>query len=316
MNSEFDQTNTFKSWKNRDLIKPHSYISIPETVTGICWYYGFDNASHNAFRFEINTNYKLSRSYSSASITVSTYFGSNQVTNILFVLLDDSLNNIFSEVFLDLVESSKKACTSLEASKCIFNEYERWIKLFTTGRKTGLTEIEQRGLFGELYFIEQECNKEHSITDIVLNWSGPAFGEVDFVFENGWTEVKTHLIKEDTIIISSVGQLDHPNKGNLLVYALNVDEDGRSLNDQYNIVRDLVKNIGDFNFLEHFENILNEFGYFHLPLYDRIHYSVIETRKYSISDSFPKIPRTVKLPNIKSITYKLIIDSLEEWRVQ
>ncbi|MXI86148.1 PD-(D/E)XK motif protein [Sphaerochaeta halotolerans] len=316
MNSEIAQTKVFKSWKAKASIKPHSYVSIPETDSGIRWYYGFDEASHNAFRFEVKINYKLSKLYSSSSISVSTYHDGDQVTNILFSLLDDSLRDIFSEVFLDLVESSKHGGTPSEACKCILSEYERWIKLFSAGRKTGLTEIEQRGLFGELYFIEQECDKNHSISDIILNWSGPDFGEVDFVFENAWTEVKTHLIKEDTITIASVGQLDHPNIGSLVVYALNIDEEGRSLNDQYDIVRSLIKSVGNYNLLEKFENILIEFGYLHLPIYEKIHYSVVETREYAVSDSFPKIPRIIKLPNIKTITYKLIIDSLEEWRIR
>jgi len=302
-------------WINIDKIIPNGYKLYKKGLSPLSWYFGFDEENKYAFRIEIPCDYSIVKIGKSSSILIKTIKESKK-TIILFSLADNTLKEVFAEVFQDLFLTSKEIQNPASATSLVIDKYEKWCRLFKTGRTPHLTEIQQRGLFGELLYIEKAKLNGTCIQEIIDAWSGPDFGEVDFKLCPTWIEVKTVLNKEDTVIISSVEQLDHPNDGNLVIYKLSKSPQGRSLNEQYRIVYSLIKEEGDLFLQNKFDNILSDFGFIDLPIYDENRYIIIDEIIYIVNNSFPKLHRDVKLTEMKSITYSLILDSLEKWRKQ
>ena len=88
------------------------------------------------------------------------------------------------------------------------------------------------------------------------------------------------------------------------------------MNDLFNHVLEMIRETGDMVLEDRFRRRLEDFGYYVLPTYDKPRYLISERREYLISSDFPIVKRDVMLPNIKSLKYELIIDSLEHWRVK
>ena len=309
---EIIKNSTFYDWENRTSIKPKGYVRVNSPTDNIVWFFGFDEQGRNTFRFDIRFSVNLLKDYSSKSIEV-TNIKNVEKSSILFTLCNQTLSDVFATLFEYLVSKIPENLIISKIPDKVFEEYGKWSKMFNRG-KVGLDEIEQRGLIGELLYIKDSVNSGLNISDVINAWCGIDFEEVDFAFPNYWAEIKTRLSTSSIIHINSVGQLDHANDGYLIIYTLSNYEEGVSLNDVYEEVHNLVENQHNPTILSTFEERLETYGYFKLPIYNRHHYSLTEKRIYIVNNSFPKIHRDVKTPHMKHINYSLIVDSLEEWR--
>lgn len=106
----------------------------------------------------------------------------------------------------------------------LLNRFEKWKSLFDKVGLQGLTPEEQRGLFGELFFIRKYIQHRSSAVKIIDSWLGPTRHFRDFQSGSWALEVKTtHGNNHQKIQISSERQLDSSNLDNLFLYHLSLD---------------------------------------------------------------------------------------------
>ena len=87
-----------------------------------------------------------------------------------------------------------------------------------------LTKEEQRGLIGELWFLDHIGIPILKSRAAIDSWHGPKASPKDFWFENGCLEIKTSLADARKVEISSIQQLDTEGLSNLFLLHLRLDQ--------------------------------------------------------------------------------------------
>lgn len=302
----------YMAWKTSNELRYEGFKLAFFGDNVLTWYYGYINERY-CFRIEAQNCEIKPVLKSSKVIEVSVFPEKNKLT-ILFELIRDEYLSQFISLFENFYECSSPFTKADKAIFAIAKSFARWAKMFTPEHPS-LSESQVQGLFGELSYIFDE-SKRMDIKTIIESWCGIDYEEVDFVFPDFWAEIKTRSRLRSTISISSPGQLDHSKEGWLVVYSVDDDELGLSLNDLFQIVLNLVRKAGRTELEDSLRNRLENFGYYVLPIYDYPKFVITEKRCFHVSESFPKVKRDVMLPNMKTLKYELIVDSLEEWRVK
>ena len=74
---------------------------------------------------------------------------------LLFKLLSNQHSDIFSVLCEDLISSISSFTNETQLVKELLNRFEKWKSLFDRAATQGLSVEEQRGLFGEVYFLRK-----------------------------------------------------------------------------------------------------------------------------------------------------------------
>jgi hypothetical protein len=107
-------------------------------------------------------------------------------------LLDNELKDIFSLFIQNILEDIEKSVTENEAIKTTLNVVSKWKKLFDKINFNGLTIEQQKGLIGELLFLNTLLNNEKTSANAVNAWTGAEqdFQAKDFTLGSVGVEVK------------------------------------------------------------------------------------------------------------------------------
>src|SRR5690606_138992 len=97
-------------------------------------------------------------------------------------LLDNDLKDIFSLFIQNILEDVAESVTESEAVTKTLNVISKWKKLFDKINFNGLSIEQQKGLIGELLFINHLLDHRKSPSTILNAWTGPDFEDKDFVF--------------------------------------------------------------------------------------------------------------------------------------
>lgn len=130
-------------------------------------------------------------------------------------LLDNDLKDIFSLFIQNILEDIAESVTENEAVTKTLNVISKWKKLFDKINFNGLSIEQQKGLIGELLFINYLSEHQKSSTTILNAWTGPDFEDKDFVFGATGVEIKLTSSKYPKIKITNEGQLDAQNLNEL-----------------------------------------------------------------------------------------------------
>lgn len=220
-------------------------------------------------------------------------------------LLDNELKDIFFFFIEDIIESISTAITENEALIKISNIILKWKKLFEKYTNKALSLEKQKGLIGELLFLEILLNNGFDIEQLLTIWCGPEYEDKDFLYKNIGVEVKLSTSKLPKIQISNERQLDGLGMKYLFLSHIVLDEvkgAGFSLND-------LIKRVGDrfsnnnsstLNYIEK----LTKVGY-EIEDYDCYNnmYQLREINYYSVSTDFPKIIPMDLINGVYNVTY-------------
>ena len=134
-------------------------------VSGLICYIGtitFSNAK--IFLLELDSNIDIHQNYLKRFIGVEVQIipSSNNKKELAIILLDEELTDIFIVFIEDIINSLLDINNSEIALNIISKRINYWKKLFGKFSTNLLTPQQQRGLFGELYFlnkvlIENQC---------------------------------------------------------------------------------------------------------------------------------------------------------------
>jgi hypothetical protein len=230
---------------------------------------------------------------------------------LLFKLYNNLHRDIFSVLCEDLIASIASETNERQLVKVLLNRFEKWKSLFTKIVSQGLTPEEQRGLYGELYFLRKFLQVSTNVQTIVSSWVGQSREIKDFQMNDWAVEVKTtHGNNHQKVHISSERQLDNTHLENLFLYHVSleqVQEAGENLNDIISSVYTILE--ADTIALNRFKFKLFEGGYFeqHSNLYSSIGYFVRNDTFYKVENDFPRIMENEIRSGVGDVKYSVIL---------
>ena len=238
--------------------------------------------------------------------------------SLILTLKDISLSDIFSQLCLDIIESSRCSTNSDVGITLILKRLTGWRKLLEEGFSGILDNDSVRGLFGELHFLYNSMIPQLGKMIAVKAWVGPLKADQDFqTLETAW-EIKTIRSNAVKVNISSERQLaSHPNIF-LIVITLNesMKEGGGllTLNQLVTKIRQLLSD--DIIALSDFEDKIFEAKYIHHKEYDTPFFIVEKELRLKVTDGFPCIKPLDLKPGVSEVTYQLQLDFCSDFIVK
>jgi hypothetical protein len=232
-------------------------------------------------------------------------------------LVDKQFNDIFDILITDVLASVINESDIKIILKNYSNRLIKWQSLFEKFKQQGLTSEEQRGLFGELFFMRKFLQDNSDYKNVILSWTGPEKQIKDFQFGRWSVEVKTtHGNNHQKVHISSERQLDTTNLDNLYLNHLSLEvrqQSGETLNQMVDSVIEILDK--DFTALNQFRNKLIEAGFFdhHRQLYTDIGYFIRQDVFYKIENLFPRIEERDIRDGIGDVKYSIIISQCSDF---
>ncbi|MDQ0066065.1 PD-(D/E)XK motif protein [Chryseobacterium lathyri] len=229
---------------------------------------------------------------------------------LLFKLLNFQHKDIFTVLCEDLINSIASETNERKLVKEILNRFEKWKSLFNKIGLQGLTAEEQRGLYGELYFLKKFLQSKSNHLAVLNTWVGTEMQVRDFQNQNWAVEVKTtHGNNHQKVHISNERQLDTSHLENLFLYHISLEKmqsSGETLNDIIDSVSEILQS--ETIALNRFKNKIYEVGYFDRQrnLYEEIGYFVRENTFYKVENDFPRIEENDVRPGVGDVKYSII----------
>lgn len=234
-------------------------------------------------------------------------------------LLDNDLKDIFSFFIQNILEEIEKSVTESEAIKTTLNVVSKWKKLFDKINFNGLSLEQQKGLIGELFFLNTLLDDEKTIANALNSWTGAEqdFQAKDFTLGSVGVEVKFTASKQPRIKVSNERQLDAENLSELflILYSTEaVKDNGVSLN---SIVEQTRQKITTEEERSVFNAKLQLNGYFDddKEHYGRM-YSLKRTFVFTVTSAFPKIVKGQLPLGIYNTSYSIEISAVENFIVE
>lgn len=302
-------TNNIKDiWESQ--LNPSKNRVIKERVTqvsGLNCFIGtitFSNAK--IFLLELDTNVSIHQNYLKrfTGVEVQILPNSNGKKELAIILLEEELTDIFI-IFIEDIVNSLLNIKNIDAALIIISKrINYWKKLFGKFSSSHLTSEQQRGLFGELYFINQVLIETEN-KQILNAWKAPNGTNQDFYTNSKAIEVKTSQSNSRCIKIANEYQLDTSGLNKLFIafYKLHEFPNGTTLINIINDIRLFLNS--DIQLTNTFNGKLIALGI--MPEledeYNEIGYSVREEKYYKVTPEFPKITSLMVNESISKISY-------------
>ncbi len=237
---------------------------------------------------------------------------------LVFKLTNNQHKDIFSVLCEDLIQHIAAEANEKLLVKTLLNRFEKWKTLFTKIASGGLSPEEQRGLFGELYFLRKYLHHNSNFSEVLNSWVGPGSEVRDFQRNNWALEVKTtHGSNHQKIQINSERQLDITHLERLYLYHVSlekVQESGETLNQIVAAITLLLDS--DLIAVNRFRSKLLEAGYFqqHFSAYDSIGYFIRQDTFYLVENEFPRIQENEIRSGVGDVKYSIISSQCEDFK--
>lgn len=236
---------------------------------------------------------------------------------LLFKLLNNQHRDIFSVLCEDLIASISTVTNETQLVKELLNRFEKWKSLFDRAAAQGLSAEEQRGLFGELFFLRKFLQSNNDFIAVISSWVGSEKQIRDFQSGTWSVEVKTtHGNNHQKVHISSERQLDISNLENLFLYHLSLEirqQSGETLNKIVDSVSKIL--VSDFTLFNRFKSKLLEAGYFdqHRHLYEHTGYFIRQDVFYKVENEFPRIEEKDIRNGVGDVKYSIIVSQCSDF---
>lgn len=232
-----------------------------------------------------------------------------------FELLRNEQEGVFATLCSDIIEHSRSASNEKEALALVISRYKQWSRLLESQRSGLMDENSRKGLLGELLFLQERIEDGDSALTAIQGWVGADGADQDFIYEDGWHEVKSVGVSANSVTISSLEQLDCAGEGELVIMRIDKaapDKMGAlSLNDA---VRKISNNLtDDSDALDLFRSKLSAYGYIDLKEYSEQKYYCSGSQRYGVNGTFPRLIRRNVPTQVESLHYELSLSSLADW---
>lgn len=302
-----------KQWDGIDYFEK-AFLRI-DTEHPLEWHIGYISIEKKALL--LISNYDMGNVDSSASMAVKRgYRETDNRWTLTFELLRKEQQGVFINFCCDIIEYSRSALNSKEAIKLVIKRYKQWNRLLENQRKGLMDEAVRKGLIAELIYLRKRIEDGDPALEIVQGWVGPDGGDQDFVYSDGWYEIKAVGLSATSVSISSLEQLDNADKGALIVMRIDKcapeKKEAFSLNSLVQSIKISISSEVDASIL--FEHKLAQYGYIELPDYSEQKYYFSGYKEYFVDSRFPRIIRKSVPIQVVDAQYSLSILSLEDWK--
>jgi len=223
--------------------------------------------------------------------------------------------DVFAALAEDLMRRVGEAATPREQANTFLGQLSRWQK-FLSASQEGLTEEQQRGLWGELNFLRKHLLGAFGPA-AVAGWKGGEKAHQDFQFPTGAVEVKTTLAKQPQVVrITSERQLDDSSYAVLFlqVTALDAREGGgETLPRLVALLRERLS--GNATAQERFEDVLLAAGFLdaHAERYTERGYLVRKEKLFRVRRGFPRLVERDLPTGVGDTNYRLSVAACEKF---
>ncbi|SBT52472.1 PD-(D/E)XK motif protein [Micromonospora auratinigra] len=235
------------------------------------------------------------------------------------VLMATALREVFNPLVSDVAQTAKSARSAADALTAAVRRFERWQDLLRAVGKEGLSAEARRGLYGELFVLDEVLLASLPQAEAVEAWTGPTGTNQDFQLSRAAIETKTSSAKRPrSVWIASERQLDGTGTPVLVLAFASLDErrggSGESLNRRVDGIRERLSG-GAVR--ARFESLLIQAGYFpgHRDLYEEPRYTLRDLQYWHVRDGFPRLVEASLPEGIGDCTYHVSIAALDAYRV-
>jgi len=240
--------------------------------------------------------------------------------DITIILSDNDLMDVFILFIEDLIRSLKTINDENNIPLILNEKVGYWGKLFAKIKGELLSKERQRGLYGELIFLNTLLNRSNDFVKTISSWTGPDGSNQDF--SNGLTavEVKSSKATKPTVNIASELQLDWTILDNLYLHVIHLDElnnGPETLKKMIEVIKQRVEKHP--NLLRLFEEKLDLVG---IPFGEEKHYNEVgfiirSQRAYEVQNGFPVlINKTINNEAIHNVKYQIDLTALEPFETE
>lgn len=288
----------------------------------IC-YVGFIRTSLNKmFQIEIDKSVSIHKNYLQRfhGVEIRVLDSKKGKKDITIILSDNDLMDVFVLFLEDLIRGLKTINDENNIPLILNEKVGYWGKLFAKIKGELLSKERQRGLYGELTFLNTLLNRSNDFVKTISSWTGPDGSNQDF--SNGLTavEVKSSKATKPTVNIASELQLDWTILDNLYLHVIHLDE----LNNGPDTLKKLIEVIKQRvekhpNLLRLFEEKLDLVG---IPFGEEKHYNEVgfiirSQRAYEVQNGFPVlINETINNEAIHNVKYQIDLTALEPFETE
>ena len=247
--------------------------------------------------------------------------GSESAGNTTYLLRSNEARHfeLFAGVISDVLDRMCSATSEQDGVSRLVARLIQWQTFFRSGQPDGLTEEEQRGLYGELWFFKRLLEAGLFADLPVRSWVGPIGGNQDFQFPSCAVECKVTIGAQDQRLrISSERQLDSTGTSALFVLHHSLDArvgSGENLNGIVKSIRVKLDELGVDR--EAFEDLLFRAGYLdlHWALYESVCYTHREVNYFWVKDNFPRIVETELRTGVQEVKYSISVTECKHFSV-
>jgi hypothetical protein len=284
-------------------VKPDAFVALQHPEKFLCVYVAISKTT------EVN----ISNFSNLQEIQVDLFASPNESDKniLIFKLLNFEHKDIFAVLCEDLIASIADETNEKKIIREVLNRFEKWKSLFNKIGLQGLKPEEQRGLFGELYFLRKFLQTNSDFLAVVSTWTGTEKQIRDFQSGSWAVEVKTtHGNYHQKVHISSERQLDTTNLETLFLYHISLEQQqnsGETLNDIVDSVTDILRT--ETIALNKFKSKIYEVGYFDMRrnLYENIGYHIRQDEFYKVEKDFPRIEENDLRIGVGDVKYSIIL---------
>lgn len=238
---------------------------------------------------------------------------------LVFKLLTIEHEDIFAVLCEDLISNISAETDDKKIVRVILNRFEKWKSLFSKIGSIGLNSEEQRGLYGELFFLRKFLETRKDFISVINSWIGPEKEVRDFQSDSWAVEVKTtHGNNHQKIHINNERQLDFTNLNFLCLNHLSLEVLRNSQETLNSIIDSILEKLKeDAVSLNKFKCKLFEVGYFdiHRNLYENVGYKIRQDIFYKVDNDFPRIEEKEIRAGVGDVKYSIILTHCDHFQI-
>ena len=306
-------------------IKSNSKSVVRDSITlnnGIICYAGFIQMSLNKmFQIEMDKSVSIHKNYLKRfhGVEIRVLESSEGKKDITIILSDNDLLDIFILFIEDLIRGLELLDNENDVPLFINEKVDYWGKLFARIKGELLSKERQRGLYGELTFLNTLLKRSSDHVKCVVSWTGPEGSNQDFNNELSAIEIKASKATKPSVNIASELQLDWTKLDNLFLYVFHMDEMSNGIDTLDKLIKDIKSRIrNQSELLQLFEGKLDQVG---IPvgeekLYDNIGFIIRSQRAYKVGEGFPVLTKDIIANDaIHNVKYQIDLTACKPFEV-
>ena len=230
---------------------------------------------------------------------------------LIVALRDPEQIDLFANLCRDIVSAGEQGDSVDEALDRAVRRTLRWHHLLRGGSSDRLSIEEQRGLIGELQFLQRLC-AEIGAEAAIEAWRGPEDGAKDFELHGMCVEVKARRgAARPQVQISSEDQLADVAEADVFLLVHDVDAavkpEGMTLTNHVQVVEDIYRS-ATMSAYGTWERLLAATGFDWEHDYNDRRWTVGKQVVCRVEEGFPRIPAPVPM-GVLNVRYSVALDA-------